>query len=57
MSNQSVDTEINPTTGMPASPAGMHRPHHDAVDTADIAAHDEVLHDAALRESMVRMPR
>jgi hypothetical protein len=41
----------------PASPGHMHRPGHCALDTEDVAAHDEVLHDAALRDSALRVPR
>jgi hypothetical protein len=38
-------------------PGGMHRPGHSALDTEDVAAHDEMLHDAALRDSTLRTPR
>jgi hypothetical protein len=41
----------------PAHPGGMHRPRHSALDTEDVAAHDEVLHEAALRDSALRTPR
>ncbi|MBE1162439.1 hypothetical protein [Dyella acidiphila] len=41
----------------PASPGSMHRPGHSALDTEDVAAHDELLHDAALRDSALRVPR
>jgi hypothetical protein len=41
----------------PASPGGMHRPGHSALDTEDVAARDEVAHDAALRDSSLRVPR
>lgn len=40
-----------------ASPGSMHRPTHGALDTADIAAHDEMQHEAALRDSALRVPR
>lgn len=39
------------------SSSGMHGPHHCTPEMADVAAHDEVLHDAALRESSLRVPR
>lgn len=42
---------------VPVSPGGMHRPGHSALDTEDVAAHDEVMHDAALRDSALRVPR
>jgi hypothetical protein len=41
----------------PASPGSMHRPGHSALDTEDVAARDEVLHEAALRDSCLRTPR
>jgi hypothetical protein len=36
---------------------GMHRPEHGVLDAIETAVHDEVLHDAALRQSAVRKPR
>jgi hypothetical protein len=39
------------------TPSHMHRPGHSALDTEDVAAQDEVLHDAALRDSALRAPR
>jgi hypothetical protein len=36
---------------------GMHRPGHCALDTEETACLDEVLHEAALRESTLRLPR
>jgi hypothetical protein len=41
----------------PASPGAMHRPNHSPLDGADVAAHDEVQHEAALRDSALRVPR
>ncbi|WP_233840169.1 hypothetical protein [Dyella sp. 2HG41-7] len=38
-------------------PGAMHGPHHSPQDTEEVAAHDEVQHDAALRESSLRVPR
>lgn len=35
----------------------MHRPQHGVLDTAETAAFDEILHEAALRESALRPPR
>ncbi len=42
---------------IPASPGAMHRPNHSAQDMADIATHDELQHEAALRDSALRVPR
>jgi len=40
------------------SPTHVHHPAgHSVVDTLDIAGHDEVDHDTALRESSLRVPR
>ena len=33
------------------------RPHHNALDMAEIAAHDEAQHEDALRHSSLRVPR
>jgi hypothetical protein len=54
-----ADVSINKegTTDAPASPATMHRPNHSALDMTDVAAHDEVQHESALRESVLRTPR
>jgi hypothetical protein len=50
-----IDKEGTPD---PSAMTGhMHRPGHSALDTEDVAAHDEVLHDAALRDSALRTPR
>ncbi|RDS81709.1 hypothetical protein DWU98_10855 [Dyella monticola] len=38
-------------------PGSMHGPRHGALDMAEIAEHDEVQHDAALRDSSLRVPR
>lgn len=38
-------------------PGGMHGPHHSALDMAEIAAHDELQHEDALRNSSLRVPR
>jgi hypothetical protein len=35
----------------------MHGPHHNPLDMAEIAAHDEVQHEDALRNSSLRVPR
>ncbi|WP_139350249.1 hypothetical protein [Rhodanobacter sp. C03] len=54
-----VDADLN-KSGMAettTSPTGMHRPPHCALDTEETACLDEVLHEAALRESMLRTPR
>ena len=45
------DTEIT------ISPTGMHHPAHSVPDSVDIAGHDEVDHDAALRDSALRAPK
>lgn len=51
----SVNKDGAPDAATP--PGAMHGPHHSAQDMEDIAAHDEVQHDAALRESSLRVPR
>ncbi|AIF47532.1 hypothetical protein [Dyella japonica] len=38
-------------------PTGMHHPAHGELDNVDIAGHDEVDHDAALRDSSLRTPK
>jgi hypothetical protein len=39
------------------SPTGMHRPQHGECDSEETAFQDELLHDAALRDSVLRTPR
>lgn len=54
-----VDPEFDPS-GIPGAvnPAtGLHHPGHSALDMAETAELDEVLHDAALRDSVLRTPR
>lgn len=48
--NGATSEAANPTTG-------MHRPGHSELDTEETACLDEVLHEAALRESVLRIPR
>ncbi|WP_266158440.1 hypothetical protein [Dyella silvatica] len=38
-------------------PATPHPPGHNVLDTLEIAALDEILHEAALRNSSLRTPR
>ena len=45
-----VKNTISPTTL-------RHPPGHGLLDTLDVAAHDEVQHEAALRNSALRPPR
>jgi len=54
-----ADTSIEKegASDTPGSPGHMHHPTHSALDTADVAAHDEMLHEAALRDSSLRVPR
>ncbi|MFC3653134.1 hypothetical protein ACFONN_16360 [Dyella humi] len=54
-----ADTTIDKagTSDTAGSSGSMHVPHHGSQEMADVAAHDEVLHDAALRESSLRVPR
>lgn len=54
-----ADTTIDKegVSDTPASPGSMHRPTHSALDTEDVAAHDEMAHEAALRDSALRVPR
>ena len=56
----------NPTTAVPdgdlsdvtISPTHVHHPAgHSVADTLDIAGHDEVDHETALRDSVLRVPR
>ncbi|GLQ91459.1 hypothetical protein [Dyella acidisoli] len=59
MTKPSTDTTINKDGNTDASvpPGAMHGPHHNALDMAEIAAHDEVQHEDALRNSSLRVPR
>jgi hypothetical protein len=59
MSNKPADTESSTesTPDAQVPPGSMHRPAHSPLDTIDIAATDDVLHDAALRNSSLRVPR
>ena len=54
-----ADTSINKEgdTDAGTPPGGMHGPHHSVPDMAEIAAHDEVQHEDALRNSSLRVPR
>lgn len=38
-------------------PTAMRHPPHGVVDSLDIAGHDEVEHESALRDSTLRVPR
>jgi hypothetical protein len=51
------ESSTETTPDAPASPGSMHRPAHSPLDTIDIAATDDALHDAALRNSTLRTPR
>jgi hypothetical protein len=51
----SIEKDGAPDTAV--SPGCMHRPGHSALDTEDVAEHDQVLRDAALRDSALRAPR
>ena len=54
----STDTTINQNSSDDSiPPGGMHGPHHNALDMAEIAAHDEAQHEDALRHSSLRVPR
>lgn len=59
MTKPSTETSINKEgsndAGVP--PGAMHGPHHSALDMEEIAAHDEVQHEDALRNSSLRVPR
>ena len=52
-----VDLNKNSVTEATNSPTGMHPPPHCALDTEETACLDEVQHEAALRESVLRSPR
>ncbi|RDI99923.1 hypothetical protein DVT68_03600 [Dyella solisilvae] len=45
------------TSEITVPPTAMRHPAHGVLDNADIAGHDEVDHEAALRDSMLRVPR
>jgi hypothetical protein len=53
------DADLNKgvTVEVSTSPTGMHRLPHCALDTEKTACLDEVQHEAALRESILRTPR
>jgi hypothetical protein len=52
-----ADLNKNGTAEVTTSPTGMHHPPHCALDTEETACLDEVQHEAALCESMLRVPR
>ncbi|HEY1589555.1 MAG TPA: hypothetical protein VGG00_07455 [Rhodanobacter sp.] len=54
-----VDGDLNKSVTSEATTAstGMHRPPHCALDTEETACLDEVQHEAALRDSVLRVPR
>jgi len=52
-----ADHNKNHAVDIGASPIAMHRPQHSVLDTEGTACLDEVLHEAALRESALRAPR
>jgi hypothetical protein len=54
-----ADASIKPEGGSdPGHASGaMHGPHHNPLDMAEIAAHDEVQHEDALRNASLRVPR
>jgi hypothetical protein len=47
----------NGTVDQHGIPAGMHKPAHGPLDTIETTTTDEALHDAALRDSSLRVPR
>ncbi|WP_430388743.1 hypothetical protein [Dyella sp. 20L07] len=55
MDTAEVDGDMTEITQPPATT--RHPPGHGLVDNLDIAAHDEVEHEAALRDSSLRVPR
>lgn len=60
MSHSTTHNEPAVTDGADAdaeTPTGMHRPGHSALDTIETAALDEAQHEAALRNSALRVPR
>lgn len=54
MSNNADITPLGPTEVVPATPA--HNT-HTVLETIEIASLDELQHEAALRESALRVPR
>jgi hypothetical protein len=59
MSTKTGDTDPGKSGGSDGHgiPAGMHQPAHGPLDTIETTAIDEALHDAALRDSSLRVPR
>jgi hypothetical protein len=58
MSHTPPDPTLEGETSDPTvSPAPPHPPAHSVLDTLEIAALDEILHEAALRNSSLRTPR
>ena len=57
--NASTDVDGNKDgmADVTISPTGMHRPGHGASDSEGTACLDEIQHEAALRESILRVPR
>jgi hypothetical protein len=49
-------SNITPDVGR-SSPTGMQRPQHGECDSEETACLDDVLQDAALRDSVLRTPR
>ncbi|WP_266170502.1 hypothetical protein [Dyella subtropica] len=52
-----ADPNLEDAKALIDSPTAMQRPRHSALDTIETAALDEVQHEAALRESVLRSPR
>jgi len=59
MTKPSTDANISKdgSTDAGLPPGAMHGPHHSALDMEEIAAHDEVQHEDALRNASLRVPR
>jgi hypothetical protein len=59
MNNKGAENESSTESAAeaPLSPGSMHHPTHSPLDTIDIAGADDVLRDAALRNSSLRVPR
>lgn len=54
----STDTVVpGDTSEITVPPTAMRHPPHSVVDNIDIAGHDEVDHESALRDSTLRVPR
>lgn len=57
--NAPLDNDLpeGDTADITVPPTALRHPAHGVIDNVDIANHDEVDHEAALRDSSLRVPR